>query len=452
MTCDEARVEIVAYLRSELPPARASKLEDHLAGCLACRQEMESAKAVLSWTQAASEEAVVQRLQRIMDGAIQAAATDVHIDPRSGNTLRVRYRVDGMLQDAEPVEPMLRHGVIARLKMLGGMSVTAASLPQSGRAGWPDEGPGRAYNLCLNCVPVLYGESVVIRLLDRTADLPKEEQLGLSEQQKADIGRIIASPSGLVLICGPSGCGKTTTGLMLLKRLATTARSVISIENPVEITLPGVNQIQVSARQGLTYAAALHAVVRHDADIIYLGDIPDLQTAEQAVDTALSGHLVLAVLHAEDGASGLWRLLDMGVQPYLLAEAFAGVLSQRLVRRVCRQCGKPAEPSGQRRLLATLGIQEADLAGRTLMLGEGCGLCHGTGYSGRTVILEVTPGGMELSRTIAERRGPERFRATAREKGCVSLLSDARRKVLEGITTAQETTRVLGVPLDEDTE
>jgi type II secretion system protein E len=379
---------------------------------------------------------VVRLVNLLIENAIKAGASDVHIEPFE-DTLRVRYRIDGVLFDAETPPKRLRAAVTSRIKIMAELNIAERRLPQDGRIRMNLE--GRRLDLRVSTLPTLHGESVVMRILDRASILMPLDRLGFDERTQKVIERVIGLPHGMLLVTGPTGSGKTTTLYAALDKINSPGKKIITIEDPVEYQLRGVNQIHVKSKIGLTFAAGLRHIVRQDPDVIMVGEIRDLETADVGIHAALTGHLVFSTLHTNDAPGALTRLLDMGVEPYLVASVLEGVLAQRLVRQVCTSCRKPYEPDPKE--LRALGIDRIPATAQ-LARGEGCDECRGTGYRGRTGIYEFMAMTEELrSLTIRKTPGHE-IRQRAIASGMTTLRQDGWHRCCMGITTPEEVLRV----------
>jgi type IV pilus assembly protein PilB len=441
MNCDSARTEIIAYLKDELEAGKRKRLEEHFAKCPDCRKELEQARRLLTWTEAASDEAVVGKVEEIINGGIAAGASDIHFESQRDDTLLVRHRVDGVLHEIARFDSAQRVGVIARVKMLADLNVADNSLPQDGRIRWSFRDKG--FDLRLSCIPYVYGEGIVIRILDTSSVLVGMDKLGLYPEQIQTLESMMWQPNGLIIVSGPTGSGKTTTLYSILMKLIGPERKMMSVEDPVEYTLTGVNQVQVNKRAGLTFESALRAFLRHDPDIIMIGETRNLETELLAIEAALTGHLVLTTLHTNDAPGVVTRLLDMGVEPYLIAATLLGAVSQRLARKVCRDCGEDIDADIDAPALKFLGITAWDLKEHKIRRGKGCDTCRRTGYRGRAGLYEILTITPELRAIIVNgATGPEVAEA-ARAQGFLDMRSDAKRKVLDGITTPEEAFRVL---------
>ncbi len=383
----------------------------------------------------AFEAPVVRLVNLLIEGAIGVEASDIHIEPFE-DSLRVRYRIDGILFDQEAPPRRLQAAVTSRIKLMAEMNIAERRLPQDGRIRVTLR--SRRVDIRVSTIPTVHGESIVMRLLDRASVFLPLEKLGFAPDTLRRFEALIKRPHGILLVTGPTGSGKTTTLYGALDKINSPDLKIITVEDPVEYQLRGVNQIPVKPKIGLSFATGLRHIVRQDPDVILIGEIPDLETAEIAIQAALTGHLVFSTLHTNDAPGAITRLQDMGVEPYLVASVLEGVLAQRLVRRVCQACRVPDVPNAAD--LEALGIEGA--AGTKLWRGRGCEECRGTGYRGRTGIYELFPIS-EDARSLILRRAPTRdIRHHALEAGMVSLRLDGWRKACEGVTTVEEILRV----------
>jgi general secretion pathway protein E len=379
---------------------------------------------------------VVRLVNLLIENAIKAGASDVHIEPFE-DSLRVRYRIDGVLFDAETPPKRLRAAITSRIKIMAELNIAERRLPQDGRIRMALE--GRRLDIRVSTIPTLHGESVVMRILDRAAILLPLARLGFEEKVQRAIERVIHLPHGMLLVTGPTGSGKTTTLYAGLDKINSPGKKIITIEDPVEYQLRGVNQIHVKPKIGLTFAAGLRHIVRQDPDVIMVGEIRDVETADIGIHAALTGHLVFSTLHTNDAPGALTRLLDMGVEPYLVASVLEGVLAQRLVRLVCVGCRKPHEPDPGE--LRALGVDRVPVGAR-ISHGAGCEECRGTGYRGRTGIYEFMPMTEEL-RGLTIRKVPgHEIRQRAVVGGMTTLRQDGWLKCCQGVTTLEEVLRV----------
>lgn len=442
MNCEQARTEIIAYLKGELNAATAAKLEEHLARCPACRHELESARKLLAWTEAASDETVIKTVDEIINNAIKANASDIHFEPQRDNTLRVRYRVDGVMHETLiNIEATQRYGILSRVKMLADMNVTETGQPQDGRIMWTMY--NKDYDLRVSSIPYVFGDGIVIRILDKSGILLGMNKLGFSEDHINEISNLLNKPNGMIITTGPTGSGKTTTVYSMLLKQISPEKNVVSIENPVEYSLKGMNQAQVRSATGFTYAQALRSFLRSDPDIIYVGEIRDRETAIISAEAAVTGHLVLTTLFANDAISSMQRLLDIGIEPFIISATLIGVISQRLARMVCRDCGKEIEVDLNDPTIRFFGITSNDLRNHKIRRGTGCETCRYTGYKGRIGLYEVLTIDHELSNMISNGVTDLEFVEAARSKGFRTMREDAKQKVLDGITSPEEAFRVL---------
>ena len=381
----------------------------------------------------ASEVPVIRMVNQMLGRALESRASDIHIEPFE-NQLKVRYRIDGILHEVDPPPRQLKAAIISRLKILAQLNIAERRLPQDGRI--KVKIAGKDIDLRISTIPTLYGESVVIRLLERSQIFTNLEVLGFPPEILQHFREMISKPHGMILVTGPTGSGKTTTLYGALQKINDPGKKIITIEDPVEYQLGGVNQIQVKPQIGLTFANGLRSIVRQDPDIIMVGEIRDFETAEIAVQAALTGHLVFSTLHTNDAAGAISRLLEMGVPDYLLASSLLGVLAQRLVRQLCSNCRKEIPFKG----LNLEGFDGSPPA--ALWEAGGCDSCSGTGYLGRIGIFELLPASAEICKLISQRADANAVRALARTQGMRLLREDGWQKVREGITTLAELLRV----------
>ena len=379
---------------------------------------------------------VVEFVDRMIAEALRLRASDIHIEPFEG-AVRIRYRVDGSLLETHAPIPQEVHAfLLARLKVMAHLESVERRVAQDGRISYvPPEG-GEAVDLRLATLPLLAGEKAVLRILNRSHALLSVGNLGFSVQNEMLFRRLCHQPGGMVLITGPVNSGKTTTLYAALSEINTPERNIMTIEDPPEYRIEGVNQIQVNKKTGMTYAAGLRAMLRSDIDEIVLGEIRDAETAEMAVRAALTGHLLFSTLHTKDALGAVFRLLDMGVPAYLLAAALTGVVAQRLVRRLCPHCREPSEEA------LPAWAEGASSTGR-LWRATGCAACGGTGFSGRLALQELLVVDAALQQAIVHRAGLEKMRELAGRQGMRTLAEDGIEKALQGRTTLSEVVRVL---------
>jgi type IV pilus assembly protein PilB len=382
---------------------------------------------------------IIRLVHQMIETALKSRASDIHVEPQ-GERLRVRYRIDGILREVASHPKHLHAPLVSRLKIMAGLDIAERRKPQDGRILTKVE--GRDLDLRVSDLPSSHGESIVMRLLDREKGLVSLTDLGFGDEDYARFHRIIARPNGIVLVTGPTGSGKTTTLYAALKELNRPDRKLITAEDPVEYHIPGINQAQVHARIGLTFARILRAMLRQAPNVILVGEIRDQETAEVAIQASLTGHLVFSTLHTNDAPSALTRLVEMGVAPFLVSASVTAVMAQRLVRSLCTECRTPYEADDVE--LATIGLKRELLGGRTLMKERGCGQCENTGYRGRKGVFELMEMDSRL-RDMTFRREPHlKIREEAIASGRMStLLEDGRRKVASGMTTIRELLRVV---------
>jgi len=385
----------------------------------------------------ADESGVVKTVNNMIAQALGMRATDIHIEPVE-HQVRIRFRVDGQLQESNPLPKANLNSVLSRIKVMAGMDIAERRLPQDGRI--EVEMQGRRLDLRVNTVPTVYGEKVAIRILDRSAALMGLGELGMAEDVLTNLRSILAKPHGLFLVTGPTGSGKSTTLMAALSEINHTSRQILTIEDPVEYYLAGVNQIQVNAKAGLTFAMGLRAFLRQDPDVIMVGEIRDGETADIAVRAALTGHMVMSTLHTNTASGAPGRLADMGVEPFLLASSLSGVLAQRLVRRLCQRCKEAYVPDREDPDYPLL--ESAGLVGVPLYKPHGCGHCDRTGYAGRAALVELLVVGGEIRELITRRATAAEISAAARRSGQRSLWQDGLLKARDGITTLEQVKRV----------
>lgn len=369
----------------------------------------------------ASAEPVVRYVNRMVAEAARRRASDIHIEPMARQTV-IRLRIDGLLTDFDSLANPQALSVVSRMKILAELDIAEQRRPQDGRMSFPIG--GRVVDLRLSTAPTVNGESLVIRLLDQSRAPLDLNGLGFSQVAQEQLLKWIGAPNGILLLTGPTGSGKTTTLYALLRLLATNERKILTIEDPVEYKLPGVNQTQVNKAVGLTFANALRSFLRHDPDIIMVGEMRDAETARIAMRAAMTGHLVLSTLHTNDAASAVTRLLDMGIEDYLVASTLLGVVGQRLVRRLCQKCRRPTETATSPP--------------------PGCSQCFGSGYHGRTVIAEAMPIDENIRAIIKSGVTSDEINAAARQAGFVSMAQDIRQKVRDGQVSPADVDKIAG--------
>ncbi len=387
----------------------------------------------------ASEAPVIRLVNLIVQRAVEVRASDIHVEPFEGQ-LKVRYRVDGVLSEGEAPPAHSTAAIISRIKLMAKLNIAERRLPQDGRISVRVQ--GKELDLRVSTVPTMYGESVVIRLLDKESVKFDFEALGFDGVPLERAKEILDMPHGIVLVTGPTGSGKSTTLYTALSRLNTEQKKIITVEDPVEYQLAGVNQIQVKPQIDLTFSSALRSIVRQDPDIIMVGEMRDLETARIAVQSALTGHLVLSTLHTNDAAGGITRLLDMGVDDYLITSTINGIVAQRLVRRLCRHCRESYVP--MRELVEELNLGEFVADGEEVILyhARGCDECGGRGYYGRLSLTEVLVMNDELRLLVMQHANAGEIQKSAIRSGMAILYRDGLRKSISGLTTLEEVARV----------
>jgi general secretion pathway protein E len=384
----------------------------------------------------AFEAPVVRLVNLLIEGALASDASDIHIEPFE-DSLRVRYRIDGLLYDQEAPPRRLQAALTSRIKIMAELNIAERRLPQDGRIRVTGQG-GQRVDIRVSTVPTIHGESIVMRLLDRSSVFLPFDRLGFSRDTAATFETLIRRPHGILLVTGPTGSGKTTTLYAALDKINRPDLKILTVEDPVEYQLKGVNQIPVRPKIGLSFAAGLRHIVRQDPDVIMVGEIRDLETAEIAIQSALTGHLVFSTLHTNDAPGAVTRLQDLGCEPYLVSSVLSGVLAQRLVRRICQACRAPAHPDAAE--LLAIGIPES--TGVELFRGKGCDECRGTGYRGRIGIYELFRINDETRSLIVRRAPAGEIRRHAVEHGMLTLREDAWGKACAGLTTVDEILRV----------
>lgn len=376
---------------------------------------------------------VVRLVNSIITQAIKSGASDIHIEPTE-DSMVVRFRIDGELQEVMRTSVATQSAIVTRIKIMGAMDIAEKRIPQDGRVQVTVD--NSSVDLRLSILPTVYGEKIVIRILGQQGLLLTREGLGITPENIELLDKLVKSPNGIILVSGPTGSGKTTTLYTLLMELNKPTVNVITVEDPVEYKLKGINQVQVNAKAGLTFASGLRSILRQDPDIIMIGEIRDAETAEIAIRASITGHLVLSTIHTNDSAASVARLVDMGIEPYLVSSSLVGVVAQRLVKKICPRCKISYRPDHSEMML--LKLREP----RELYKGEGCPACNFTGYLKRTAIHEILVVTKDI-REIIDRRGTnDQLRQAASRFGTKTLRESCAQLVLEGITTTAELARV----------
>jgi type IV pilus assembly protein PilB len=381
----------------------------------------------------ANESAIVRFVNLVLQQAVLDRASDIHFEPFE-DEFRIRYRVDGALYEMAPPPKHLSLPVISRIKVMSNLNISEKRMPQDGRISLNLS--GKQVDLRVSTLPTAFGESVVLRVLDRSSVNLEIESLGFPKYVYDYVTEVIQRPNGIFVVTGPTGCGKTTTLYSCLRRVNTIDSKLLTAEDPVEFDIEGIMQVAVNEASGMTFAKALKSFLRQDPDIIMVGEMRDLETAQISIQASLTGHLVLSTLHTNDSPGAVTRLVDMGVEPFLISSTLMGVLGQRLVRTVCKNCVTPFEPTEQQ--LSLLNLSPHDLGDKVFYYGRGCSTCNDTGYRGRKGIYELLIVNDAIRTLINERAPTVVVRQKAVELGMVTLREDGLRSIFEGITTIEE--------------
>jgi general secretion pathway protein E len=384
-----------------------------------------------------SEAPVIKLVNLFLSQAIRARASDIHIEPYQ-KEVTVRYRIDGVLYNMHTLPRRFHSAITSRVKIMAKLDIAEKRLPQDGRI--MIKIANKDVDIRVSVIPTTFGERIVLRLLDKRSIFFSLEEIGLSPDKLTAMNRLIRGANGIILVTGPTGGGKTTTLYAALDKINSTDKNIITIEDPVEYQLPGIGQIHVNPKIGLTFANGLRSIVRQDPDVILVGEIRDLETAEISIHAALTGHLVFSTLHTNDAPGAITRLIDMGIEPFLVASSVVAIVAQRLVRVICPSCKKPYKPD--QALLHELGLSPARTGKRTLYQGTGCPDCLGTGYRGRTGIYEILVVDDTVRGLMLKTSDSATIKAEGIARGMTTLRDDGIRKVLKGITTIEEVLRV----------
>ncbi len=386
---------------------------------------------------------IIKLVNQIIVEAFKARASDIHLEPLA-KTFRLRYRIDGMLHEQKSPPKRLQPAIIARLKIMANMSIAERRIPQDGRI--QSQVGGKTIDLRVSCLPTNHGESIVMRILDKEGLKLGLAELGFFTDDQQTFERLIGLPDGILLVTGPTGSGKTTTLYAVLNYINRPDRKIITVEDPVEYQLSGINQVQVSESVGLTFSGALRSMLRQAPNVIMLGEIRDCETATIAINASLTGHLVFSTLHTNDAPSAVTRLIDIGIKPFLVASSTRALMAQRLVRKVCKRCAAPVKPIDSD--LRALNVDAASAAAATFMRGKGCPDCNKTGCRGRMGIFEMFVIDDEARKLIYDKVSSAVLRQRAREMGMRTLREDGARKVMAGLTTPEEVIRATIGDLD----
>ena len=436
MSCEELRKDLPAYVRGEIEGEREQEITGHLAECPACKAEWVATKQVLDSIAAPHDGPVIEKCKEIITSAHRSRASDIHLLPQADEDV-LRFRIDGVLHEQGRFTKPFGRALTARLKAMSEMDVAETRVAQDGRI-MVKEGQVQL-DLRVSAVPTVHGEKLTVRLLDPGAVLLSLDALGLSSEQLGAIREFLSLPSGMLVLTGPVGSGKTTLLYSMLAELDANELNITTVEDPVEYTLPGLAQTGVDPRAGFGFSRAIRHQLRSDPDVMMCGEIRDLETAEVLMQATLTGHLTLTTLHAATAPDVFRRLRDMGVEPFIIADALCLVCATRLVRVICEACREPYEPEDlEKAWLLSRGVDPTDL---TVSRGKGCEKCRHTGYWGRTAVFEFLTVTDELRDLIVKQADADQIRETLSSAGHLSLVDDGIEKIRSGITTVAEVRR-----------
>ncbi len=438
LTSHPVRFALAGRAEIEQRINQSYRAEDELAGLSSDLASVED-EELEAFVEVADDAPVVRFVNLLIAQAISDRASDIHLEPTE-HDLRVRYRIDGVLQDAHHAPRSIVNGVVSRLKIMAGMNIAERRVPQDGRLSVTHQ--GATMDLRVATLPTVWGEKIVARVLDNTNTRLGLDDLGFSGNNRTRFAEAYGKPYGMILATGPTGSGKSTTLYATLNILNQPQVNVITVEDPVEYRLPGINQVQTNPKAGLTFASALRSILRSDPDIVLIGEIRDHETANIAVEAALTGHLVLSTLHTNDAPSAVTRLVEMGIEPFLVGSALDCIVAQRLCRCLCPRCKEEYVPN--RTELAQLRFTMPEDGPTRLYRPVGCAACAKTGYRGRMALHEVLPVTHEIEKLAVHRAATEEIARTAREQGMTTLRDDGWQKVLAGRTSVEEVLRVVG--------
>jgi general secretion pathway protein E len=393
----------------------------------------------------AAEAPIIKLVNHILYQAVKRDASDIHIEPFE-KEVSVRYRIDGVMYTVMNPPKRIQGALTSRIKIMAHLNIAEKRLPQDGRIDL--RVAGKPIDIRVSVLPVAFGERIVMRLLDKTRTFGNIDQMGLSDRDLRILQQSIAKPNGIIYVTGPTGSGKTTTLYSILGKLNSPDVNIITVEDPVEYQMPGIGQVQVRDKIGMTFAAALRSILRQDPDIIMIGETRDQETAQIAIQASLTGHLVLSTLHTNSAPATITRLLDMGVEPYLIASSVVLIMAQRLVRKLCDNCKKPYKPSID--VLRSIGLSEKDAQGITFYEAVGCEECLKLGYKGRLAIYELMQMTNDIARLTIERADTSRMRKQAVADGMTLLIQDGLRKIEQGLTTIDEVLSVATIEIGEE--
>jgi type IV pilus assembly protein PilB len=422
---------------SEAFGARAAAADEEFLA-----EEVEEDLTDLEAEDGVSDVPLVRLVNSILFQAAEDGASDVHFEPQE-DALVVRFRIDGVLQEMQRIPKRLMPGVTTRLKVLAKLDIAERRKPQDGRISLNAAAAGRMLDVRVATLPTVEGESIVMRLLDKSKKPPTLEELGLSDDMREKLSEIVKRPTGALLVTGPTGSGKSTTLFAALNQISRPEINIITVEDPVEYRLPGINQVQINSRAGLTFAAALRSILRSDPDVVMVGEVRDGETAKISIEAALTGHLVLSTLHTNDAPSALTRLNEMGVEPFLTGAAVTGVLAQRLARKLCTHCCEMYQPSVEEMIAARVSPDVAAASdGMAFYRKRGCPRCNQTGYKGRIGIYQLLAMPEDLAALAAQKATREEIERAAIESGMRTLWDDGLAKVAAGLTSIEELARI----------
>ncbi|CCK79553.1 type II secretion system ATPase GspE [Desulfobacula toluolica] len=387
-----------------------------------------------------SDAPIIKLVNHMISQSVKAKASDIHIEP-GRDSLKIRYRIDGILYDLLEPPKRIQASLITRIKVMADMDIAEKRLPQDNRI--EVRIGNKTVDIRISTIPTTLGERIVLRLLDKSSSLLTLSEFGIDPDRLSLIRKLSSLPNGIILMTGPTGSGKTTTLYAMLSEINKPDINIITVEDPVEYKLEGINQIQVNPKIGLTFAKSLRSIVRQDPDVILIGEIRDHETSSIAVQSALTGHLVLSTLHTNDAASAITRLVDMGIEPFLITSAVRAVIAQRLIRVLCHECKEPCRPDAL--ALKSIGLTEADVAQKNIFQAKGCGKCFHTGYKGRMPIFEILVIDKHHKSLILKTSDSTKIRDLALEQNMTTLLHDGIEKIFKGMTTIEEVLRVTQV-------
>jgi type IV pilus assembly protein PilB len=440
-------IEVVVAVESQVRDAigRAWAVTSDSAAMATMLEEFDEGLEVDISDITVEDSPTVKLVDVIISEAVRSRASDIHVEVQA-DVVRVRYRVDGLLRDKMSLPRPAAPGIISRIKVISNLNIAERRVPQDGRARL--EVDGALLDVRVSTLPSLLGEKVVIRLLSQAGTTPAITKLGMTEHQLEILLGHVVAPQGLILITGPTGSGKTGTLYGAINQIRTPDRNIVTLEDPVEMQVPGITQVQVNERTGMTFGRGLRAILRQDPDVVLVGEVRDAETAKLALEASMTGHMVMTTLHTNSAPAAITRLVDIGVEPFLVASSLSLVVAQRLLRRVCEACAAPYKPPG--RVLTTLGLSEEDLASGTPRRGAGCHECGGTGYHGRTGVFELLPITASLRQVLMTTPTESAIAAAALKAGMQTLRASAIAKAQAGVTTYEEVLRATQVDAADD--